>query len=442
MTTNKAPETTYCSESEDDYSEHPLVNELPEFVECDAPNLGEDDGTFLNRLYDVRQTVPEKPQSFWVYPHYPVQLTSASSQFETFDDVRVAADEIVDQEQKLIAEQREIEAAEDQMFLDAKAEDKERRDKFLASLPVESRSGRKARLQKEQEESIRKERERRKARKLKLSQQGPLPFGHRRNGGGKKRSHIAPSPEVLQTRRSAHRKERKLVKKSEEECRAEDFATGRVVVNTSQTEYLKIAEKDKTEEEEEEEILMRETVKIAVLARWDDESSEDESEDEIRSPAPIIIPMPPSVWQINPPSADGWETVQHKKSRHFTSTKSVPATPSLSPTVVSLSSATSHPNRQTSNPTSYQCIPIPNVEKLRTQMCFSVRTGKPCPHGVRCRFAHSRDQLSILPCNFGTSCRFVNCRYGNFVNRGQFKICKFLHSQETKENYFTRINRK
>ena len=73
----------------------------------------------------------------------------------------------------------------------------------------------------------------------------------------------------------------------------------------------------------------------------------------------------------------------------------------------------------------------------KTKLCESVYTGNPCRHKNNCRFAHSLDEINILECPFGNRCGFVQNRRGVFFN-SEGKFCKFIHPEETRENYFSR----
>ena len=80
---------------------------------------------------------------------------------------------------------------------------------------------------------------------------------------------------------------------------------------------------------------------------------------------------------------------------------------------------------------------------LKTKMCRSTETGEECPHGDRCRFAHSLSELRISECFFGDRCRFVR-RHKNhdgiyFNNTGKF--CNHLHPGETHECFFKRTGK-
>lgn len=80
---------------------------------------------------------------------------------------------------------------------------------------------------------------------------------------------------------------------------------------------------------------------------------------------------------------------------------------------------------------------------VKTKMCRSTETGEACPHGDRCRFAHTLSELRISECFFGDRCRFVR-RHRNqdgiyFNNAGKF--CNHLHPGETQECFFKRTGK-
>jgi len=74
-----------------------------------------------------------------------------------------------------------------------------------------------------------------------------------------------------------------------------------------------------------------------------------------------------------------------------------------------------------------------------TRLCRSVKTKTPCPHGKRCRFAHSIDQLVKRNCRFGLSCRFAiqTGAEGMYRNDGR-KVCECYHPQETEQSFALR----
>ena len=78
----------------------------------------------------------------------------------------------------------------------------------------------------------------------------------------------------------------------------------------------------------------------------------------------------------------------------------------------------------------------------KTRMCKSVSNNTRCPHGSRCRFAHSVEELRIPLCFFKDCCRFVrrdnNGRWCNTTNK---KICDKKHPEETEKQVLERIRR-
>jgi 8-oxo-dGTP pyrophosphatase MutT (NUDIX family) len=74
-----------------------------------------------------------------------------------------------------------------------------------------------------------------------------------------------------------------------------------------------------------------------------------------------------------------------------------------------------------------------------TRLCRSIKTKTRCPHGKRCRFAHSIDQLVKRNCRFGLSCRFAMQTgvEGMYRNDGR-KVCECYHPQETEQSFALR----
>ena len=88
----------------------------------------------------------------------------------------------------------------------------------------------------------------------------------------------------------------------------------------------------------------------------------------------------------------------------------------------------------------------PNVPKKThipdrkfTKMCRTITEQgvEPCIRSS-CNFAHTDSELVILPCRFKERCNNIEFNDGLFKNKGE-KICKFLHDNETKENYKFRL---
>ena len=75
---------------------------------------------------------------------------------------------------------------------------------------------------------------------------------------------------------------------------------------------------------------------------------------------------------------------------------------------------------------------------LRTKMCNSVGSGKDCPHGKLCRFAHNHDELEVATCAFGSNCKLTRLVDGRYINCNRRRICKFKHENESKDEFFER----
>jgi hypothetical protein len=71
-----------------------------------------------------------------------------------------------------------------------------------------------------------------------------------------------------------------------------------------------------------------------------------------------------------------------------------------------------------------------------TKLCDYFMKKQDCPHKNRCRYAHSEEQLIIKNCSFDKDCKFLKYKDNSE------KICKYIHSFETKEEYFNRIRNK
>ena len=79
------------------------------------------------------------------------------------------------------------------------------------------------------------------------------------------------------------------------------------------------------------------------------------------------------------------------------------------------------------------------VNNNKTKLCNSLETGDKCKHGLKCRFAHSIDELVPKKCNYGDECHLVNVKSVNgnmlFFNVNKDRICKYQHTSESIETY-------
>jgi hypothetical protein len=70
-------------------------------------------------------------------------------------------------------------------------------------------------------------------------------------------------------------------------------------------------------------------------------------------------------------------------------------------------------------------IKDPAKPVLNVKLCKFLNN---CKYKNKCNYAHSNDELVINECHFGNSCK---------MNKG---TCLFLHPNETRDMFFTRIN--
>lgn len=67
-----------------------------------------------------------------------------------------------------------------------------------------------------------------------------------------------------------------------------------------------------------------------------------------------------------------------------------------------------------------------------SRLCKSVLNNTRCPHGTRCKFAHTPEQLNISDCVFGDRCNHVSYVDGKWTNTGR-KMCSFAHPGEEQD---------
>ena len=86
--------------------------------------------------------------------------------------------------------------------------------------------------------------------------------------------------------------------------------------------------------------------------------------------------------------------------------------------------------------------PVQIGNKLaNTRMCNSVNTGRKCPHGNTCRFAHNEQELVKVLCIFGKNCRFVKQQEEGIYISVKGKYCNRMHPGETNESILARTER-
>jgi len=333
---------------------------------------------------DNKKTVVSGFHSKKVYYPKPVQLASKNSKFETMEEVIAWRNaELERLREEIITATFKAELAKKEL---EKAEAKKWKE-LMEELPTESEARKSKRLAKEAEEALAKEIQKRKE-KAKEGKKA-LPFGHRRNGGGKKgRFHSEVDPAVVNARRALRRKARKEEKKIEETKRAEFFNTQKIEKKIEEKiEKIEKKIEEKIEENIEENELYDVVSKTANLPTFP----------EFEKSKIVVV------------KNNDWETVPLRKKK-------------IEPVVIKMGVA------------SYRqpVISEPEVQKsnVKSRMCTSLLQNTGCKHGENCRFAHSVEELTPASCLFGKDCKFVNSKVRN---------CYFCHPFESKFEYCKRV---
>lgn len=372
-----------------------------------------------------------------VFKHYPVQLAAKSSKFDTFDDIAWHIEEEamkaeqqmeLDFEKRMDLYKKEL-AEQEQAHIMATVDRQKARKAAKLEIPTESEA---FKAKREKAEQVMKEEAEKFRNKCLKEAQKSNPFGHRRNGGGKKgRRHTKETaPEVLQAARATRRKASKEQNKIEEIKRAEQFAAKPEMVKPSVVLVPKpIVEQTEEEIEEQKEIQQLVYEKIEQKPELIDKSDTDAtSECEQCEEQMVNTPQ----WLVEAADlldhSDGWEKVESKRGRKKVEEK-----------VKTVTTEKVETREQALDALASE-VKIREQRKY-TKMCNSVGSGKPCRHGKFCRFAHSVDELTISECFFGCNCKFVECRSGVYHNTGA-KVCEHKHPGESDDNYYTRTGLK
>ena len=322
--TNVQPDHEYESDEEYDSSEDIFPPEDPETA-FDATEM-----TPLFYYESAKTPAVDLPSQKISFP-LPLQLASEKSGFCTLFEYQAHLQELAIQAEteKDLADFSE----EKKIRLMEEAKKKKERE-FYDSLPTESKAFREKRLA---------------AQKTKpKTENKPLPFGHRRNGGGKSKNHSEVDPEVIKARRAERRKIVKAAKKEAERIRAENFA--------AQEEPKKI-----------------EKVSVPIV------------QEDFRTAEILLVKkeedfLPPKKESPKKELESDWITVPMKKK----------------PTIKMGAASYNKSENKIST----------DVSKSKTRMCKSVLENTPCPHGSECRFAHNVNELTPTSCSYGSNCKF------------------------------------
>ena len=341
----------------------------------------------------------------------------------------------------------------------AKAVEKAKWDAIMASLPTESREGKRKRLIKERNERKLKSKLSWLARKKKRkSVKKALPFGHRRNGGGKRRAKMAQHgtkeadrlTAVVKKRRATRRKLVQMQKKEAEEKRAEEFKMfGSEKNNKTVTiDYIKEAEVDDSDEEaqmikaleKEAEQKQAEMVREIVIRKAEEEEAIEEKKRAVadakaraefaEKEAALVDERENGSWSM----VESKKKVERKTSSSKKSKKKILAIKFVTPKMV-------EEEKVQEGRASLVDKEGMQSRLTKTRMCNSVGSGKPCRHGSRCRYAHSTDELRVGECFFKDACRHVRKTATGYSNC-RHRRCSFLHPGESMQCYCGRLGLK
>ena len=411
----------YCSDSEDEAHGGFYASEHP----CDADlDSGYDSDSFYDEFgsnpYEptcglVGRSKSEAQSAHRVTPPPLVVLTSMKTERDT--GYSTLKDYCEERERKIQEHEHAERKVENKIKVQVQEQEQARVVAIMASLPTESKMGKHKRVLKERVERQLKAKLDWLARKKKRKAGSKsLPFGHRRNGGGKRRSKMVQHgtkqaervKEVIRARRATKKKERKEQKKHEEAKRQEEFkmAPPKVVEVVTQNYEC------------EEDELAYKLVRAHVVKNFDNFSLYLKP-NKSKSANKCKVPEAP------------WTQVKKKKKSPVVIIKLV--TPKL------IEEEKIEEGRDNLRAAARgACTKKMRTHLTRSKMCRSVGTGRGCPHGAKCRFAHNVDELKVAVCFFKDACRYVMKTVEGYKNcRG--RKCKHLHPGESMKNYCKRL---
>ena len=383
----------------------------------------------------------------------PVQLAAKTSSFKTMMEAKFAA---ADKVKKEIEEKELADRLAAQRMAEEKMKEELRLKAVVAHLPTESRAAKERRLKAEAEEKAKVDA---KARKEKVFKATSL--GHRRNGGGKSRGRYAAEVDqkVITERRAERRKEAAMKRKmelgmdsrlrvlvpsvmkfeksvivekvSENEARMAWMEAGKDSEEFNMIEATKLLE---VEEERAEAEAMAEVVGMVAGRIIQDKTTKMERIIAEQAAAAVIEKEKAE----KKAERDSWTEVRRSVK------KSVPM-------VLKMGQVSHRETMRKQTPVKVDTRTVAHeklsdkkeIEKTltKTRMCKSVEMGTVCRHGVRCRFAHTLEELVVAPCVFGVECRRVECVGGCYKNCGE-RVCNFIHPNEERDAFYLRTGLK
>jgi len=433
--------------------------------EYDSGYESYDDDNSNQLCESVERLLSEACQSSWVTQLLSEQ-TVKDTGCETWTEFQSMLKNEEEKEDTKRREQMEEELAMEKMSTALKQKIKDDNNaKIMAILPKESRLGRLKRLR--EARAIQKKLKRngwldRKARRSRP--QKNLPFGHRRNGGGKSRarSNVQAGSDaekqqdaVIKARRALKRKQVQLAKKVTEDLRTEEFKNGSRIVE--HIEIIKVEHIEVEEPEDEDEIIERQIEK----------DIEDEQQDHIRK---MLCAQADNnaVKELDiknkqdQKDIDMFEMMTNKRSVKLekervkkqdevdngswtqvkiNTKKEAKNDDVIDPVLllINFTTPTSEREQQVKKGLTHLTDKTDMRKTLkRTKMCNSIMLKRKCPHGARCRYAHSVDELQVAECFFKESCNHVRKSGDEYFNCSR-KKCSFRHPGESMQCYCCRL---
>ena len=433
--------------------------------EYDSGYESYDDNDSNQLCESVERSSSETCQSSWVIQLLSEQTTKDTG-YTTWTEFQSMLTDEDEKEDNKRRQQMADENAMEQMAAALKQKIKDDNNaEIMARLPKESRLGRIKRLREARE--IQKKLKRngwldRKARRNK--QKKNLPFGHRRNGGGKSRarSNVQAGSDaakqqdaVIKARRVLKRKQVQLAKKVAENLRSEEFKNGsRIVENI---EIIKVEHIEVEEPEDEDEIIElqiendhendeQDRIRMMLCVQADnnavkelDIKNKQEQKDidmfEMMTNKRSAKLENERVQKQDEVDNGSWTQVKINKIKE---TKEEQVTDPLL-LIINFTTRTSEREQQVETGLNHLTDKTDMRKTLKcTKMCNSIMMKRKCPHGARCRYAHSVGELQVAECFFKESCNYVRKNGDEYVNCSRRK-CSFRHPGESMQCYCCRL---
>lgn len=304
---------------------------------------------------------------------------------------------------------------------------------IVANLPTESKKARERKLMKQTND---KREAKKEAWKERMRTGTSTSFGHRRNGGGKRRKRGEADDELLRARRSLHRKDVRALKQIEEKQRQDYFEKHKTEVTTKIEESIDYIEESDDECDDECVRFEKQEKKAFTDKQFDIlgvENVKDIKEREEKMKKKIIDVENKLAEQ------EEFEQLQllAKKSKNvsYTTKKTKRYNKPMIPGVKEEGWEIVSKKKMTTTASTNE------QQNIKTRVCKSILTGQSCLYGDKCGFAHSIGDLTPRMCRFGSRCKNIIYRQGIYSNTGK-SPCPFKHDDETLHNYHVRVGLK